>query len=143
MLPVAKYSSSSVWFRIHLVPLFLFGSDSLRRCCAVLAFAGDISNPTLEMIVRNPIEQPVKIFYEAPRDLYTCNVSVYLKPFETKAVTFTLNQAAPVLRKHEVIISSRAWGNIYVMPSKSDLEFDSQVEAFTASAQVANLIADT
>jgi hypothetical protein len=106
------------------VPLFLFGNDSLRKCCAVLAFAGDISNPTPEMIVRNPIEQPVKIFYEAPRDLFTCSTLVYLKPFETKSVTFVLNQAAPVLRKYEVIISSRSWGNTYVLPSKSDLEFD-------------------
>jgi hypothetical protein len=44
------------------VPLFLFGNDSLRKCCAVLAFTGDISNPTPEMTVRNPIEQPVKDF---------------------------------------------------------------------------------
>jgi hypothetical protein len=49
---------------------------------------------------------------------------VYLKPFETKSVMFILNQAAPVLRKHEVIIGSRSWGNVYVLPSKSDLEFD-------------------
>jgi hypothetical protein len=67
------------------------------------------------MIVRNPIEQPVKTFYEAPRDLFTCNASVYLEPFKTKGVTLTLNQAAPVLRKN------------------------SQVEAYTASAQAANL----
>jgi hypothetical protein len=39
---------------------------------------------------------------------------VYLKPFESKAVTFFLNQAAPVLRKNEVIMSSRAWGNTYI-----------------------------
>ncbi len=64
---------------------------------------------------------------------------VYLKPFETKAVTLTLNQAAPVIRKHEVIISSRSWGNTYVLPSKSNLEFYSKKEAYTASAQVANL----
>jgi hypothetical protein len=84
-----------------------------KKCCAILVFTGNISNPTPEMIVRNTIEQPVQIFYEAPRDLCTCNVrvSVYLKPFETKAVTLTLNQAAPVLRKHEVIIKSKAWGN--------------------------------
>ncbi len=81
------------------------------------------------MILRNPIKQPVKIFYEAPRDLFTCSTSVYLKPIETKAATPTLNQAAPVIRKHEVIISSRSWGNTYVLPSKSDLEFYSRREA--------------
>jgi hypothetical protein len=64
---------------------------------------------------------------------------VYLKPFETKSVTFILNQAAPVLRKHEVIIGSRSWGNVYVLPSKSDLEFNFKLEAYTALAQVANL----
>ncbi len=64
---------------------------------------------------------------------------MYLKPFETKAITFTQNQAAPVLRKEEGIISSRAWGNTYVLPSKSDLEFDSKREVYTASTQGANL----
>ena len=32
------------------VPLFLFGNDSLRECCAALAFTGDKSNPTPEML---------------------------------------------------------------------------------------------
>ncbi len=62
-----------------------------------------------------------------------------LKQFETKAVAFTSNQAAPVLRKREVLMTSKAWGNNYILPSKSNLEFDFKREAYTASAQVANL----
>ncbi|RPH78923.1 MAG: hypothetical protein EHM77_06455, partial [Planctomycetaceae bacterium] len=121
------------------VPLFLFGNDSLRECCAALAFTGDKSNPTPEMVVKNPREQVVKIYYEAPRDLHTCHTTTHLKPFETKSVTFILNQAAPVLRNQEIIISSRLWGNIYVLPSKSDLEFNPNLDAYTATAQIANL----
>jgi hypothetical protein len=36
-------------------------------------------------------------------------------------------------------MSSKAWGNTYILPSKSDLQFDFRREAYTASAQVANL----
>jgi hypothetical protein len=36
-------------------------------------------------------------------------------------------------------MSSKAWGDTYILSSKSNLEFDFKREAYTASAQVANL----
>ena len=76
------------------VPNMLLGNDSLRATWAVLAFAGDKNDPQPELIVRNPIDQKVVVYYEPPRNIFTCVALVALKPFETKSVEFDLNHAA-------------------------------------------------
>jgi hypothetical protein len=100
------------------VPNFLFGNDSLRATWAIFAFAGDKDDPQPELVVRNPQEQKVEIFYVPPRDIYTCESFVVLKPFETATVNFMLNKAAPVLRNNEIIISSIDWNDVQIFPSK-------------------------
>ena len=121
------------------VPNMLLGNDSLRATWAVLAFAGDKNDPQPELIVRNPIDQKVVVYYESPRNIFTCEALVALKPFETKTVDFDLNHAAPVLCNTEIIINSIDWGKIQVYPSKSDLYFNHQKDKFTATGLVVNL----
>jgi hypothetical protein len=50
-----------------------------------------------------------------------------------------LNQAAPVLRKYELIISLTSWESIFAIPFKSGLKFVNGEDAYTVSAQGANL----
>ncbi len=64
----------------------------------VLAFAGDKCDPQPELIIRNPVEQNVCVYYVPPRELFMCFANVDIDPFATKTVEFALNRAAPVLR---------------------------------------------
>jgi hypothetical protein len=121
------------------VPIFLFGMDSMRITNAVLAFNRDNENSKPDMIVRNPEEQNVQIYDVAPRQLNICTANVVLKPFETKPVEFTLHSAAPVIRTDHILITSKAWGPVHTLPSKTTLLFDPEKDCFVGTAQIANL----
>jgi hypothetical protein len=45
------------------VPTTLLGNDSVRTTWTVLAFAGDKNDPQPELIIRNPVEQKVNVYY--------------------------------------------------------------------------------
>ena len=50
-----------------------------------------------------------------------------------------LHNAAPVLRKNEILITTLEWDNIHILPSKSDLFFNETKDCFIVRGCIVNL----
>jgi hypothetical protein len=63
----------------------------------------------------------------------------FLDPYEVKEVEFFLPQAAPVIRTDHILITGQVWDTISVIPSRSDIELISGLNAYSATGCVVNL----
>ena len=121
------------------VPSFLFGNDSFRKCMATLSYTGNKNDPTPEFIVKQPIYQIVPVYQVSPVDLFRCTGNYSLKPFETTDIEIYLHPAAPVLKTHEIIVTSLNLDAVQFLPSKTDLTFDKNNDCYVGMACVCNL----
>ena len=102
------------------MPSSQYGNDSFKTCLATLGYTGDKPNPTLEFIINSPYYHAIKVYSASPHEIYTCVAHYKLKAYVTKYVEFMLHNAAPVLRKNEILITTLEWDNIHILPSKSN-----------------------
>ena len=122
-----------------IVPIFLFGNDSLRKGLVTLAYTGTIKNPVPEITFSYPVFHRSVVYYVSPRDMEKCYGEYELKPFETKDIEFYLHYAAAVIRKDTILITSPGWDIVSIIPSRSPLEYDSDNDRYTATACIVNL----
>ena len=121
------------------IPSFLFGNDSFKKCMATLSYTGNILDPTPEFVVNNPEQIIVPVYQASPYEIYSCSGDYYLKPFETKDIEVFLHPAAPVLRHHEILISSTDINTVHFLPSKTDVTFSMKDNCYVAMACICNL----
>jgi len=121
------------------VPTFLLGNDFLKRGMGLIAYTGCLEDPTPEVIFNYPIEHICTVYYEYPQLLYTCTANCILEPHETKEIEFYLTPAAPVLRTDNILITSLIWDSINIIPSKSELEFNHEMDCYVATGLIANI----
>ena len=79
------------------------------------------------------------MFYESPKDIFTCVATCILDPYEVREVEFFLSSAAPVLRNDHILITGQSWDTISVIPTRSDVELVHPLDVYSASGCVANL----
>ena len=121
------------------VPKFLIGNDMLKAGLGLLAYTGDIDHPYPEVIFQYPVHFKCTVFYESPKDIFTCVATCILDPYEVREVEFFLSPAAPVLRTDHILITGQSWDTISVIPTRSDVELVHPLDVYSASGCVANL----
>jgi hypothetical protein len=121
------------------LPVLLFGNDSFKSCMASLSYKGDKKSPTPEFMVHIPRRVMVPVFQASPLEIFTCQAKYTLRPYETKEITFYLHVAAPVLRSDEILITSIEIDLVNILPSKSDVTFDTDTNCYVANGCIANL----
>ena len=125
------------------VPSLLLGNDLLKAGLGLIAYSGSVHNPQPEVIFNYPETYNCTVFYEAPETLFTCTAHCNLGPFESQNIEFYLPSASPVLRDDYILITSRKWDTINIIPSRTDLEFIQSRECYVATGCVANLSKNT
>jgi hypothetical protein len=118
---------------------FLLGNDLLREGLGQVSYIQSNTGPIPEITFKKPRPFECKVFYTAPRELYTCEATCSLAPNETQDVEFVLNPAAPVVRSDYILITATQLGTVSIIPSRSDLEFVNSKQAYTAYGRVINL----
>ena len=121
------------------VPKFLIGNDMLKAGLGLLAYTGDINQPYPEVIFQYPMHFKCKVFYESPKDIFSCVATCILEPYEVREVEFFLSPAAPILRTDHILITGQSWDTISVYPTRSDVELVHPLDVYSASGCVANL----
>jgi len=121
------------------VPTLLLGNDMLKSGLGLIAYTGTLDSPLPEVIFKYPEYYACTVYYEKPSNSLTCMCNYELDPYETMDVMFELNPAAPVIKTDYILITSQQWGQINIIPSKSDLEFDYSKDCYLASGRIANL----
>ena len=121
------------------VPSFLFGNDSLRAGMVTLSYTGTTDDPIPTIEFYHPYYFKSPVYYTSPNEAELCYCDYDIGPFETQDANFHLNQAASVLRKDLVLLTSLGWDSVNIIPSLSDLEFDPVSESYAASACIVNL----
>jgi len=119
------------------IPKLLLGSNFLQASKAKLGFHGKESLPTLE--INNPVSIKPTIYFEDSVEIHTCLGYCDLDPYEKDSITFFLHCAAPVIRTDHVLISSIQISDISVIPSRTDLTWDSTYKCFAGTACVVNI----
>jgi hypothetical protein len=121
------------------VPQFLFGNDSLRKTLALIAYTGDINNPEPEIVIQRPTPLVLKTYYTSPGSLFICRGRYDLGPYECGEVELYLHPAAPVIRINEILVRSFIWTQVQIMETKTDLEFEENLNCFKAKGFIVNL----
>jgi len=121
------------------VPIFLLGTDFLKTGLGLVAYSGSPTDPYPEVIFYHPEEYRCEVYHESPNELFTCTAFCTLGPYETQGVEFTLPRAAPVIRSDYILITGQEWDTVSIIPSRSDIEFITPKQQFTALACVVNL----
>jgi hypothetical protein len=121
------------------VPIFLIGDDALKAGLGSIQYNGSplAPQPVINFMVPTAIN--CQVYHISPQDLFFCTAIDFLEPFEKKTLTFMLPQAAPVIRTDYILITGIELNNIAIIPSKSDLNFSSEYNAYLAKACVVNL----
>ena len=114
--------------------------DSLSiKCWSRWSKTGNIEDPTPEIVFKFPSFLPCTVFYESPRSLDICIATeVSLKPYEQKWTSFVLSCAAPVIRTDIILITSRTWDTVNVVPSRTRISLVSPSQRYYGNALVAN-----
>jgi hypothetical protein len=121
------------------VPIFLVGFNVFSQGMIDFNLTGLIEDPTPEIIFKQPTLIHCTVFYESPRSLDICIATdVSLKPYELKWVDFMLSCAAPVIKTDIILISSRKWDTINVIPSRTRIELVSPSQRYHGKALLAN-----
>jgi len=121
------------------IPNFLFGNKGISDGWSILAFTGCKDDPQPEFIVKNPIEQQVRVMYVAPRHLNTVQADYEIGPYETIRATFYLHPAAQVLAKDTILITPKMFEDVHVLASRSELLFDEENNSYYAYGAIMNL----
>jgi hypothetical protein len=121
------------------VPKFLLGNDMLKAGLGSLSYTGRPDCPEPRLIFNYPVYHRCEVFHESPKDIYICMATCFLDPYEVKEVEFFLPQAAPVIRTDHILITGQVWDTISVIPSRSDIELISGLNAYSATGCVVNL----
>ena len=124
---------------IENVPAFLLGNNFLKRGLGLIAYTGCINDRRPEVIFYYPINIVCPVFYEPPQSLYTCTTKCTINPLETQVVEFLLPSASPVLRTDNILITAQGWDDVAIIPSKSELESQTELQCYKAAGLVANL----
>jgi hypothetical protein len=118
---------------------FLLGNDLLRSGLGEISYSGSPLGPIPEVRFKNPTSFTCTVFYSAPRELFLCKTECTLEPNETRDVEFLLQPAAPVIRTDHILITALNLDPISLLPSRSDLEFISNENAYSAMGRIINL----
>jgi len=78
------------------VPVFLLGNDMLKAGLGMIAYSGDINDPSPEILFKYPVEHKCTVYNESPKDIYFCAATCTLDPYEVREIEFFLSKAAPV-----------------------------------------------
>lgn len=132
----------SVPFTVFIVsdtpqsPSLLLGNDLLEKYLGVIAYSGAKNSPTPEVIFKVPDLIQCRVYYEVPNQQYLCQTRVDLKPREMTETIFYLKPAAPVIRTDFILITACTYESLTVIPSRSDLTFDSEKDCYFATGCV-------
>jgi len=121
------------------VPVFLIGNDVFKLGLVTLSYTGDLQEPYPEIIFNNPEKCICPVYYDSALDVYDCELECDIGPQETQDVLVKLPRNAPLIRTDHILITSIAWSDIIITPSRSDVEFVNDKEYFVATAQATNL----
>jgi len=121
------------------VPVFLLGNDMLKAGLGMIAYSGDINDPSPEILFKYPVEHKCTVYNESPKDIYFCAATCTLDPYEVREIEFFLSKAAPVIRTDHILITGQVWDTISLIPTRSDLEYLPFLEKYAASGCVVNL----
>ncbi|RPH76287.1 MAG: hypothetical protein EHM77_09350, partial [Planctomycetaceae bacterium] len=120
-------------------PELLLGADLMSKGQVQLSFAGTEQghSPTVKFMF--PTEYICTVIYAVPSQLCTVRAYVTLEPAEEADIDVTLHPAAMVIRTDYILVSATQIGSIAVVPSRTEIHFDSRVNAYVGTARVINL----
>ncbi len=121
------------------VPVLLIGNDVFKSGLVTLSYTGDTSDPYPEIIFNYGAKTICTVYYEPFINLFNCHATCDLKPNEEQDVIFYLPKIAPVIRNDHILITSRNWDDIIIVPSRSDIEIISGTDCYIACARVTNI----
>jgi len=124
---------------IHGIPDILLGNDILKNHLGTVGYSGSVISPTPEVIFRSPIYTACKVYHVSPTEMTSCSAYVKLAAKELADVEFVLSPSAPVTRCDFVLITAQYISGLYIVPSRSDITFDSALGAYTCTVCVANV----
>jgi hypothetical protein len=78
-------------------------------------------------------------YHESPSKIYACESKfVEVNLFEMLKVSFYLTPSGPVIRTDFILISSHQLGPVTIIPSRTDLDFSTELGCYEAQALVKN-----
>ena len=120
-------------------PDLLLGADLMSKGQVQLGFSNTDKGeaPTVRFLY--PEDYSCTVIYAAPSQLCTVRAYVSLGPSQEDDIEVTLHPGAMVIRTDIILVSASQLGSVAVVPSRTELIFDSRVNAYTGTARVINL----
>ena len=104
-----------------------------------LSYVGTAKNPVPIIEFFHPTYHNCKVYYTSPTEASQAYCEYELDPLETQDGIFYLNPAAPVIRSDRILITAMGWDTVNIVPSSSEIEFDSMSDSYVATARLVNL----
>ena len=122
------------------IPKLLLGNNILQEGLGTIGYAGNAPPNHLPHVTfsRPELFSPTVLF-KSHEETTECTATFSLGPFEQASCLFYLDQGAQVLRTDFILISGIKIQDIAIIPSRTDICWDSTNECFVGSACILNL----
>ena len=123
------------------VPKLLLGNNLLQEGAAVISYSHAIDNDNRvpSVLFKMPLPFSPSVYFKEHWELYQCTGRFNIGPYEMDTIFINLDKGAPVIRTDFVLITPIWIGNVVIIPSRSDLSWDSSLNCFVATVCILNL----
>jgi len=120
------------------VPKLLLGNNLLQAGSATISYN---SSPNQEPTVtfNHPEFFSPLVFFKNSEELNLCKGMCSIGPYEMGSMIVYLDSGAQVLRTDIILITPLSINDVVIIPSRSDLNWDSTANCYVATACVVNL----
>ncbi|RPH84521.1 MAG: RNA-directed DNA polymerase, partial [Planctomycetaceae bacterium] len=120
-------------------PELLLGADLMSKGQVQLSFGNTEQGQPPTVKFNAPTPYLCTVIHAVPSQLCTVRAYVTLEPAEEADISVTLHPGAMVIRTDYILVSATHIGNVAVVPSRTEITFDSRVNAYVGTARVINL----
>ena len=125
---------------IRGVPKLLLGNDLLQQGLATIGYDGNPPpNHVPTVTFKHPEYFSPECFFKDSWEICECEGEYSIGPYEMGSAFLRLDKGAPVIRTDYVLITPLWIGDVVIVPSRSDLTWDSTLNCYVAIACILNL----
>ena len=125
---------------IPQIPKLLLGNNLLQEGLGTIGYTGDVPpNHVPHVMFQKPEPFAPSVYFKNTYEIYECMGTYSIGPYEQASIVMCLDQGAPVLRTDYILISGVSIGDVVVIPSRTDLCWDSTQNCFVGTACIVNL----
>ena len=119
-------------------PPLLLGLDLIVAGLGSISMTGTVTKPIPKIMFNHPYQYDCTVYFTSPTETNYCYAYCNLDAGEMSDIEVTLNNAFQGHRKDHVLISALNFEPLTILPSHSDITYDSGLDTYIANVRVVN-----